>query len=576
MRNAAKNRILGLGIALLVVLFGTSLAAGPTVTLVFDDMEHGDPWGNGWFAFGGSVGGGGIGPRNFDLPPAFGGSWSLETGWGSGGIPGFFGGFGRGNPMDLSGATHFNFWIQPDGFDGLGRPQNYTLEINLQEDDDGDNSSDPGADDDEFQFNCVIGPDGPCAIAGGGWQMVSIPLADFFDDNSFFPGGNGVLDAVPVSGGGNGQLIAIVAVVVSNNGADATFRTDYWAFTDVSLDDDGDRVPDVIDNCPGHFNPDQADSDGDEVGDVCDCDPDPVTQGYWHRQCLGAGFIDPGRNGRGPQTVEEPDFNKLEPEVGDLLGSQIYQFSACEDGMVAAPQSDACERAVKQYTSLLFNLESARLQNVCQVDLSAESCMSTDIEGLVDELAALINSGDAGNCSLAADCAGAVNEGTALTTAESLSLSTEPTVAAEPVVTAEPVTDVTNQPAAGKQNVANTTPPETAASVELSEPPAATSSMIAMDFRPIEKHLSVLANESAPERATVVSTDALLTALSGGYEPEVRLEIVQALLDEIDVAYYDLLARHLEDIRTEALESGREALARAAAGVLDQIESSKR
>jgi hypothetical protein len=26
------------------------------------------------------------------------------------------------------------------------------------------------------------------AIAGGGWQKVSIPLASFFDDNSVFPG----------------------------------------------------------------------------------------------------------------------------------------------------------------------------------------------------------------------------------------------------------------------------------------------------------------------------------------------------------------------------------------------------
>ena len=46
-------------------------------------------------------------------------------------------------------------------------------------------------------------------LAGGGWQMVSIPLADFFDDNSFLFGGNGVLDTDPVSRGGNGGLIAI-------------------------------------------------------------------------------------------------------------------------------------------------------------------------------------------------------------------------------------------------------------------------------------------------------------------------------------------------------------------------------
>ena len=70
----------------------------PDGPLAFDDMEHGDPFGNGWFAFGGSVGGGGIGSNFEDLPPANGGAFSLQTGWGSGGAPGFFGGFGRTNP----------------------------------------------------------------------------------------------------------------------------------------------------------------------------------------------------------------------------------------------------------------------------------------------------------------------------------------------------------------------------------------------------------------------------------------------------------------------------------------------
>ncbi len=35
-------------------------------------------------------------------------------------------------------------------------------------------------------------------------------------------------------------------------------------------DDDNDFVPDGTDNCPIHFNPDQADSDGDGIGDACD------------------------------------------------------------------------------------------------------------------------------------------------------------------------------------------------------------------------------------------------------------------------------------------------------------------
>lgn len=38
----------------------------------------------------------------------------------------------------------------------------------------------------------------------------------------------------------------------------------------VLIDDDGDGVLNAIDNCPGVFNPDQADRDGDGTGDACD------------------------------------------------------------------------------------------------------------------------------------------------------------------------------------------------------------------------------------------------------------------------------------------------------------------
>lgn len=193
-------------------------------------MEHGNPFGNAWFAFGGSVGGGGIGPNAVDLPPVNGGVFSLETGWGSGGVPGYFGGFGRTNPVDLTGTTHFNFWINPDGIDGIGGNQDYTIEINLQDDDNGDNTITQD-DDDEFQYNLLVGPEGSEVVSGGGWQFVSIPFTNFFDDNSYLFGGNGILDATAASNGGNGQLINVVFAIISNNGADATFRTDYWIFS---------------------------------------------------------------------------------------------------------------------------------------------------------------------------------------------------------------------------------------------------------------------------------------------------------------------------------------------------------
>ena len=214
-------------------------SGGPRLSAltIFDDMEHGNPFGNGWFSFAGAVGGGGIGPNSTDLPPSDGGLFSLETGWGSGGVPGFYGGFGRTYPLDLSGSDHFNFWINPNP------GQEYTLEINFQEDDDGD-----GVEDDEFQFNCVISPSGPCAVSGGGWQLVSIPFADLFDDNSVLTGGNGVFDPLAAAEGGNGELINVVYAVIGS-GSDANFRTDYWVFSDGPLvQDQNSEVVDDFEN----------------------------------------------------------------------------------------------------------------------------------------------------------------------------------------------------------------------------------------------------------------------------------------------------------------------------------------
>lgn len=200
----------------------------PACRIEFADLEHAAPFSNGWFAFSGSVGGGGISANVASSAPLDDGcTASLTTGWGSGGIPGFFGGFGRNNPVDLTGMTHFSFWINP------APGQDYTLEINLQDDDNGDNSipSVPDGADDEFQYNVIVSPTGPDAIAGGGWQYISIPLSNFVDDNSFHFGGNGVLDAVPIGASGNGQLVNVLIVVVSNTGADANFDTDSWRFS---------------------------------------------------------------------------------------------------------------------------------------------------------------------------------------------------------------------------------------------------------------------------------------------------------------------------------------------------------
>ncbi|MFT5153859.1 MAG: beta-glucanase (GH16 family) [Planctomycetota bacterium] len=197
-----------------------------TCLCTFDDMEHADPFNSGYYSFDG-LGGGGINASLADVPPVHGGNASLEAGWGSGGTAGYFGGFGRTYPLNLTGATHFDFWINPDP------DQDYVLEINLQDDDNGDDSvpSVPDGVDDEFQYELHVSPTGPGAISGGGWQRISIPLTDFYDDNTFHFGGNGLFDPTPSSVGGNGQLANIVMVLVSNTGQNVTFRTDKWMFT---------------------------------------------------------------------------------------------------------------------------------------------------------------------------------------------------------------------------------------------------------------------------------------------------------------------------------------------------------
>jgi hypothetical protein len=146
------------------------------------------------------------------------------------------------------------------------------------------------------------------------------------------------------------------------------------------------------------------------------CQPDPESQGYWHRQCLGVpageGGIDPGRNGRGPSAPTEPLFvEALMPCADDRqedLG--LYGTWTC-DGMEADPANNPCEKAEKQLTALILNVCSDRLQETCEVDLSAQGCLSTDLGGLLVEVAGYIQ---AASCQEAMDCAAAVNEGIGL------------------------------------------------------------------------------------------------------------------------------------------------------------------
>jgi hypothetical protein len=148
----------------------------------------------------------------------------------------------------------------------------------------------------------------------------------------------------------------------------------------------------------------------------CPPDPDPSSQGYWHRQCLGIpeseGGIDPGRNGRGPQEPTEPGFvEELMPcaDAG-LEDLGFYGMLTCE-GMDADPPSDMCEKAKKQLTALILNVCSDRLMEGCPVDLSVQGCSSDTVGGAIEEIAWLIFMDD---CDQANSCAAALNEGEGL------------------------------------------------------------------------------------------------------------------------------------------------------------------
>ncbi len=90
---------------------------------------------------------------------------------------------------------------------------------------------------------------------------------------------------------------------------------------DCSGDVDADGIPDLKDNCPWKYNPDQADFDGDGVGDACDIDID------------GDGIIDIVDNCR---TVSNPDqkdsdiSGKFGPSIDFPVGSGPYSVTSAD------------------------------------------------------------------------------------------------------------------------------------------------------------------------------------------------------------------------------------------------------
>lgn len=128
------------------------------------------------------------------------------------------------------------------------------------------------------------------------------------------------------------------------------------------------------------------------------CVPDPAGAGYWHRQCLGveaeAGGIEPGRRGLGPGAPAEPGFEgRVMPCADRMLADLGFASTTSCGGMEMEPPGDCRALALRDLTSLIFNLCSQRLQTSCPVDLSGQGCASGNVGKLIEEVASLLLGG---------------------------------------------------------------------------------------------------------------------------------------------------------------------------------------
>ncbi len=243
-------------------------------------------------------------------------------------------------------------------------------------------------------------------------------------DNDLFCDGAEICDV------GTGECLAGTLVDINDGVACTVDSCDEIADVVVNiLDDglcdnglfcDGSETCDALLDCQPGLDPcNPATESCDEGADICQpipqCDPNPLTQGYWHRQCLGVpaneGGLDPGGKGRGPQSPTEPNFvEELMGCAEGVLGGLGFGETTCE-GMEADPPSDDCERALKQLTALILNVCSDRLQLDCPVCLDSVGTFSPNVSLLISDVASYIQ---AGMCKAAAQLAALANEGEAI------------------------------------------------------------------------------------------------------------------------------------------------------------------
>ena len=161
------------GRAVLAALALLGLTAAPaSAQITFEDFNDGNVADIGSFAGGAANIGAGVGPTT-------GVGGAANTGLNLGINPGAGGGFagavipGPVGVTDISGQTYFSFYVRPTLAAG-NLP--LTLEVNFQEDVNGNGTFEPATED---EFQAVFRLNGTAQ-----YQFVQIPVASFTDDNS--------------------------------------------------------------------------------------------------------------------------------------------------------------------------------------------------------------------------------------------------------------------------------------------------------------------------------------------------------------------------------------------------------
>ena len=97
---------------------------------------------------------------------------------------------------------------------------------------------------------------------------------------------------------------------------------------------------------------------------------DPNDHGWWHRECLGAGLIDPGRRGRGRGPGLSPRWETYPATTfaasdADMADHGVLACQALDEG----PNSDPEVAAERELATIYLNVNAGFLSLTCPVEL---------------------------------------------------------------------------------------------------------------------------------------------------------------------------------------------------------------